>query len=149
VVLAMDWERRLREMILAGGALTASACGGSTSAQVDAAPNEASAERGDDTSQGDDATGSNSAGCCNADPDPCCSMLACAGGVGADDPAYLRCEARYQCEDFMNGIYQQEPDGASVCTPRCQFSGQCPDAASAGPDPADASTIPATDAAGE
>lgn len=136
----VGWERHLQEMVLAGGALTATGCGGSTLAQSDAASNEVSAERGDATAPGDDATSSNSTSCCNADPDPCCPMLACAGGVGSDDPAYLRCEARYQCEDFMNGIYQQEPDGALVCTPRCQLTGQCPDAAPASPDSADASS---------
>jgi hypothetical protein len=134
----MNWERRLREMILAGGALAASACDGSTSAaQIDPASNGVSAEGGD---SGDDAPDCVSGGtpCCNADPDPCCSMLSCLGyecrgAVGPDNPVYLSCEARYQCEDFMNGIYTQEPDGSLVCVPR----GIVVDA-SAGPTDADA-----------
>ena len=118
----MNWERRLREMVLAGGALAATACGGSTEAPVDAASHELS--NGDAAASGDDATYCNSGTpCCNADPDPCCPMLSCQGfdclgGVGPDDPAYRSCEARYQCEDFMNGIYTQEPDGSLVCVPR-------------------------------
>jgi hypothetical protein len=122
MLLGMNWERRLREMVLAGGALSATACGGSTEAPVDAASHESS--NGDATTPGDDATISGSGGCCNADPDPCCPMLKCLGpsgpgpGVGPDDPTYLLCEARYQCEDFMNGIYTQEPDGSLVCVPR-------------------------------
>jgi hypothetical protein len=47
-----------------------------------------------------------------------CQGFDCLGGVGPDDPAYLSCEARYQCEDFMNGIYTRESDGSLVCVPR-------------------------------
>jgi hypothetical protein len=144
-------------MVLAGGALTATACSGSTSAQTDATSNDAAsnevlAEGGDATAPGDDATSSNSAGgCCNADPDPCCPMTC--SGVPLDDDAeatYLSCEAWWKCEDGMNGIYTQEPDGSLVCIPQCQFSGQCPPAP-ATPDAGDASTDAdvATDGAGE
>ncbi len=129
MLLGMNWERRLREMVLAGSALAITACDGSTAAQI-----------GDATAPSDDAPDCISGGtpCCNADPDPCCPMLSCPGyecrgGVGPHDPAYLGCEARYQCEEVMNGIYTQEPDGSLVCVPRAIVV-----EASAGPTDADA-----------
>jgi hypothetical protein len=66
-MLAMN--RRLREMILAGGALTATACIESTLAPTDSIP------------------------CCNGNPDPCCTCT----GVVADFDAESECGQATAC----------------------------------------------------
>ncbi len=54
--------------------------------------------------------------CCNANPDPCCPIAYCSGGVGPDASIYLTCEQnRTQCES-MNGDYGPQPDGILGCT---------------------------------
>jgi hypothetical protein len=73
----MGWEQRLREMILAGGALAATV-GCSSSGQV-AASNDASVS-GSSSGSGSGGSGSgggSSGGCCNAASDPCCEFLNC------------------------------------------------------------------------
>jgi hypothetical protein len=56
-------------------------------------------------------------GCCNANPDPCCAIAYCSGGVGPDATIYLTCEqSRAQCVS-MNGYYVSRPDGSLGCTP--------------------------------
>jgi hypothetical protein len=117
MLLGMNWDRRLREMILAGGALAATACDGSTSA----------AQIGDATARSDD--GSHFV-CCNADPDPCCTCT----GVIADFDAEYGCgqEMAYQAAGgtweatFMGG----QPDGG-VAPPHCEF--EASDVAEGGP----------------
>ena len=55
--------------------------------------------------------------CCNANPDPCCPIAYCSGGVGPDASIYVTCEQnRTQCES-MNGYYEIQPDGSLGCTP--------------------------------
>jgi hypothetical protein len=55
--------------------------------------------------------------CCNANPDPCCPIAYCAGGVGPDAAPYVTCEQnRTQCES-TNGYYEHQPDGSLGCTP--------------------------------
>src|ERR1700733_5897730 len=96
----MSWEQRLREMVLAGGALAAAACGPSTASPSDA---------GSDATSGDDF-----AFCCNASSDPCCA-LSC--GVGADAAAYGACEENLT-DCGVNGTYGQRLDGTTGCVSR-------------------------------
>ena len=184
----MSWERRLLEMVLAGGAVAAAACGGNeTAAQNTTEPDASVAspfccngasdpcsyrsgdpdasitpacERENDclnaggtigpdgvcdvpsdaqplpapeagspdaeTPDGgpvdagpadaaEDVTFSSS--CCNANPNPCCPMAYCSGGVGPDAAVYLSCEQnRTQCES-KDGFYETQPDGSVGCTP--------------------------------
>jgi hypothetical protein len=72
----MSWELRLREMVLAGGALAAAGC--SSSSGAGAAFDASTTEAGDATS-GDDASDAPVGPdfCCNANPDPCCPQLYC------------------------------------------------------------------------
>jgi hypothetical protein len=85
----MSWEQRLRGMILAGSALAATACDGSTAAQSSTVPG----------------------GCCNGSPDPCC-FLGCPSATAASQD----CEESFaQCE-AMNGFYGWQPDGSLGCT---------------------------------
>lgn len=68
----VDWNRRLLEMLLAGGTLTLAACGGTV------------VGAGGDASSGDDATGnpsSSGGGCCNANGDPCCTYEYCEASI--------------------------------------------------------------------
>jgi hypothetical protein len=88
---AMTWERRLRDMILAGGALSAVACGSSSS---------------DSNSYFE---------CCNATRDPCCSLGYCPGGVGPHDPRYLACEQGWTECEAMQGAYEPDADGSFAC----------------------------------
>jgi hypothetical protein len=83
----MSWEQRVREMILAGGALTATACGGSTAAQADAATTTT-------PNLGDDSADPGQINCCNASSDPCC-YLSCEPDA-AISPA---CEQQTECFD--------------------------------------------------
>ncbi len=196
----MSWEQRLREMVLAGGALATAACGGSTAAQADLPSSATSNPGGDAAAPGDggssddvpvnccmnaapdpcsDVCSGNAGdavctsceqaraaclamngfyeiqsdgslgctrfgppvdagagpsdaaptdpgptdasfseeGCCNANPDPCCAIAYCSGGVGPDAAIYVTCEqSRAQCES-MNGYYVSRPDGSLGCTP--------------------------------
>jgi hypothetical protein len=103
----------LREMVLAGGALAVTACGGSTSAQADAA---AGADTGSDDQSSDDAFTNPGPEfpCCNANSDPCCPLL-CSGDIGPDAAVYVDCEQEgTQCE-AMNGFYEAEGNGSPVC----------------------------------
>jgi hypothetical protein len=68
----MRWRERLRDMILAGGALAAGAC----------------ADRGTDA-----ADHGGSSYCCNTSTDPCCT---CAGPDAAQDP--VNCSRKTACE---------------------------------------------------
>jgi hypothetical protein len=139
MLLGMGWERRLREMVLAGGALSATACGGSTEAPVDAASHELSNR--DAVASGDDATSSGLTLCCNADPDPCCT---CAGEITDADPASA-CGQELACqavggtwEPFV--IRKGAPDGGEVL-PHCEF-----EASEADGGPVDAAPVDAADA---
>jgi hypothetical protein len=74
----MNWEQRLREMILAGGAVAATACAGSSAVtSSDASSDVASGG----SSSGGSSGGSSSGGfgdadfCCNASSDPCCYLI--------------------------------------------------------------------------
>jgi len=75
----MDWERRLREMIFAGGALVATAC---SNGQV--VPEEAG-------------TPPDQAGCCNANSDPCCPVDYC----GASMNPQCACEREGEVYDVV------------------------------------------------
>jgi hypothetical protein len=59
---AVSWERRLRDMVLAGGALAAAACSDSSQSQN---------------------TPTGPTFCCNANPDPCCPYLHCGEPLNA------------------------------------------------------------------
>ncbi len=78
----MSWEQRLREMVLAGGALAAVGCssslvspsgtdGGPSQSPSDSSPSPSPPEAGKP-----DATNP-STFCCNANADPCCPQLYC------------------------------------------------------------------------
>ncbi len=81
----MSWERRLREMVLAGGAF-AVACGG--------ACGEWSSSDGSSGGSSSSSGGSSSGGaCCNANGDPCCGYLYCGDPLTAGCSAELACKA--------------------------------------------------------
>jgi hypothetical protein len=74
-------------MVLAGGALATTACGGSTAAQADAASSATANPGGDATAPGDD--GGVVYCCANANVDPC----------------------------LGNGVFEAQTDGSFGCTP--------------------------------
>jgi hypothetical protein len=82
--LAMSWEARWRDMILAGGAVLAAACS-STSQPGSPGPNF----------------------CCNANGDPCCQYLNCGGSL---TPA---CSEKMACE-ADGGTWNYGTDGCGV-----------------------------------
>lgn len=67
----MSWERRLRDMLLAGGALAIAGCPGTTD------------ESGFDASAPGDAGSDVSRFCCNANGDPCCTFEYCGAPMSA------------------------------------------------------------------
>jgi hypothetical protein len=94
----MNWEQRLQGMLLASGALAATACGGSTTAKAgidaDAASDDATAETGNT--------------CCNASGDPCCSLTCTEGPPPA---SYDACElGQQQCEAIHGTFTLWSPD---------------------------------------
>ena len=103
-------------MLLAGGALAATACGGATAAQPDADSDATSDATGPDATSntGDDVSLSVGIGCCNADPGPCCSMV-CSGGVSPDASSYVTCEQGYKECEAVNGSYAMLSDGTFGC----------------------------------
>jgi hypothetical protein len=114
----MGWEQRLREMVLAGGALAATACGASTATPTDAG-SDATSSAGDDGSVV-------SFGCCNANSDPCCA-LSC--GPEQNAASYMACEEnRTDCG--VNETFGQLVSGDMGCVSLVQ-SGCC----NANPDP--------------
>jgi hypothetical protein len=74
----MSWEQRLREMVLAGGALAAAGCSDNSGSVSDASVSDA---------------GNPSIFCCNASPDPCCIYLHCGGPITAICNEEMACEA--------------------------------------------------------
>jgi hypothetical protein len=113
-MVVMKWQERLRGMLLAGGALSASACV-------------------DNAAVTDAASAPFAGPCCNANGDPCCPIL-------CDDPdaasAHDSCELqRSACEaeggffSFPNG----DPASAASCSlPSNDFEAAC---CNANPDP--------------
>jgi hypothetical protein len=65
----MNWEQRLREMVLAGGALAAAACSGG-------GPNAGPSDASPDVFE-------SGFPCCNANSDPCCPSKYCGEPVSA------------------------------------------------------------------
>lgn len=92
----MGWELRWREMILAGGALAATACTGSTAAKADTDA---------------DAAFSGSASCCNGGGDPCCYLTCTDGPIPR---SYNACEESWGLCESMNGS-GYESDGSFIC----------------------------------
>jgi hypothetical protein len=85
----MTWQQRLREMVLAGGALTAAACSTSSSGSTfDSGVVDARSGPGNDAA--DDVAMINF--CCNANPDPCCAYLHC------DASLTMACSQEMACE---------------------------------------------------
>jgi hypothetical protein len=93
----MNWERRWRELVIAGGALAATACGSNSASDGQA-----------DASGGDDADFPIT--CCNAISDPCCYLI-CTG-----DPRYASCEQAETACSSKGGIYEEESDGSIGCS---------------------------------
>jgi len=85
----MNWERRLREMVLAGGAMAAAGCAANPEAPADVSF------------------------CCNASNDPCC-QLAC-GSEGPEASAYVLCEQNSTMCQSRDGRLQTMDDGALGC----------------------------------
>jgi hypothetical protein len=84
----MNWEQRLREMVLAGGALAATACFDFAAA----APNrDAESDAVSDLDGDASFEAGSSSSCCNANGDPCCPLGYC-GDAEPSAPAYILCE---------------------------------------------------------
>ena len=89
----MTWEQRLREMILAGGAVATTACGGTTSnASTFDAGEATDATTGDAMSDGGGTDTFVPNFCCNADPDPCCAYENCEASLTAACSKELACQ---------------------------------------------------------
>lgn len=93
----MSWEQRLREMLLAGGALAATACSSSQSSgsSLDAGGHDATSDAAHDTGldTGNDTSAVGSSGCCNANDDPCCDYLYCDAAISAQCTEEMACQA--------------------------------------------------------
>lgn len=92
----MTWEQRLRDLVLAGGALTTTACGSSSSGssfnRTDASVSaDATADAAGDASDAIDSAAFSQ--CCNANPDPCCSYDYCEASITP------RCSAEMACQE--------------------------------------------------
>ena len=123
----MNWEQRLREMMLAGGALAVTACGGATAAQADAAssavPNSGiDAAGSQDGGSGDDVADIRC--CINVAVDPC--GYAC--DVGADAASCVACRDAENACWAMNGMFELNSGGM----PGCYIQGALEDAGDAG-----------------
>ncbi len=120
----MGWEQRLREMVLAGGALATTACGASTATSSDAAADGMS-NVGDDAS---DDTGNVSSFCCNASSDPCCYTTC---NIGPDAESYTACREKLM-DCGVNETFQELTDGRMGCFPPPVVTSFC---CNANPDP--------------
>lgn len=92
----MAWEQRLKEMLLAGGALATAACSsassgtGATGSDAGNPGSDASTDAGSsDVTVG----GFDGSGCCNAAPDPCCEYLYCDASISPTCSQEMTCEA--------------------------------------------------------
>ncbi len=137
----MNWERRLREMVLAGGALAAGACsgGGATNAAdagVPSSPHESGAS--DDASEGIGSGGV----CCNADPDPCCTCTGEITEAAVDSPCGRELACQAAGGTWEPYIVAGQP-GGGVILPHCEFEASDDDADSETPDggPTDAPPV--------
>lgn len=81
----MTWEQRLREMVLAGGALALGACSSGSSGGA-ATPDAGSVQ---DSGEADQQVGE----CCNANPDPCCPHQYCGAPMTSACAQEQACEA--------------------------------------------------------
>jgi hypothetical protein len=92
----MNWEQRLREMILAGGALAVAACG-DNAASISEAGTGSEAGAGSDAGSGTDSSDGSAFVpgffCCNANSDPCCPFLYCDAGMTAACSEEMACQA--------------------------------------------------------
>jgi hypothetical protein len=99
-----DWEKRLREMVFAGGALAMAACADHASTAVDAGHSFGPDGDGDGSQMPQDAGPSHSAdACCNANPDPCCSSHYCGATVTVQCTEKMACEADGGTWNFAGG----------------------------------------------
>ena len=130
----MSWEQRLREMVLAGGALAVTACGASTAASSQT-ESDATSTVGDDA----DTSAPFETPCCNANSDPCCPMAYCSGGVGPDAASYIACE-KSRCPP--NETYQMLASGEMVCAAQGSPMDAGPGPVDAGPADAAPSDAP-------
>ncbi len=103
----MSWQRRLREMLLAGGSLAVAACS-KVQSQSDASTDAANVIP----------TGE----CCNVNPDPCCEVVNCGAAMTA------ACSCQMEGGTWNPGA---AVDGGPICEPP-NPSFQC---CNANPDP--------------
>jgi hypothetical protein len=107
----MNWESRLREMLLAGGSLALAACGHNAEAPDPGAPDGSESDDG-----GSDAGIATPDFCCNANPDPCCPMLC--GDQGQGSAGYNACQSALTACDMQWNTFSILGNGTSFeCTP--------------------------------
>jgi hypothetical protein len=108
----MTWEQRLREMILAGGALAMAAC--SSSSSGGAQPPKDGGGEGDATHDANVGPDGNdlpdgAPGCCNANPDPCCPEVYCG------KPLTSACTPEKDCV-ASGGTWDYSSTGSGECS---------------------------------
>ena len=85
----VSWDRRLREMLLAGGTIATAACGGAVHGSDFDASASGDATTGQDAG---DELSNNGGFCCNADPDPCCEYELCDASLTPQCAQELQCQ---------------------------------------------------------
>ena len=87
----MSWTQRLRDIVLAGGAVATAGCTNGQASTVPPSPeagtlSDAGApgnkDAADDAGPVPDDSGIETNFCCNADPDPCCAFEHCDASLG-------------------------------------------------------------------
>ena len=151
--LSVSWEQRLRELVLAGGAVLATGCVDATpepppnpmgsTPEVDATPAEAAPDAPADSTRDSAVDAARDAPadvasepfeaspfCCNADPDPCCVYLNCGEPITPTCMQEMACQAdggSWNAYDLV--------DGAVTIVQGCSFP---PDAGPSDGSPHDA-----------
>jgi hypothetical protein len=129
----VSWEQRLREMVLAGGALATVACGGATERSAfDAGSSQPTDATTDQVSNDDVASSSNP--CCNADPDPCCAYQYCEASLSPQCVQEMECQEAgrwnsntYTCEAPPRDAGARDADSAAPDAPAPDASTDAPD----------------------
>jgi hypothetical protein len=137
----MNWEHRLREMVLAGGALAVAACGDNGSSVSEAG---IGSEAGVGSDAGALAPDSGAIGpgafCCNANGDPCCPVLYCDAAMSAACSAEMACQAEGGTWSFGVQDCSFPGDGGPSDAPADGAPSDAPADAAPSDAPSDAST---------